>query len=237
MFDAIKTIGGRAGFLGFVLCTAPLLIQPTPSHAALIINPGYSGSISAGNGNDVINTTFGVETFTGYFGSTISQAGLTDLQYDLLGFEAGYANKYRSFDPTGGVFRTEDFAPDNNVAASSIAAPLGSFTSAGVNGVLDFRFSVNGGASGVSNEGNPWNTLWAWFGFAVPNFFANQLEDGSVVLWLDDAGAGPDRDYDDMVIRISEVVPTPLPPALPLFLVGVASLAWWRRKQRSQGAG
>ena len=228
MLDTIKIRSVRAGFLGFVLCTAPLLIHPTSADAALIISPGFSGSIGAGN--DVINTTFGVDTFAGDFGSSISQTGFSNLKYDLLGFEAGYANKYRSFDPTGGVFRTEDFAPDNNVAAPSIAAPLASFTSAGVNGILDFKFSVNGGASSVHNEDNFGNTIWAFFGFAVPNFFANQLEDGSVVLWLDDAGAGPDRDYDDMVIRISEV---PLPPALPLFLVGLASLAWWRRKQRS----
>ena len=231
MFDAIK-IKSAAGFLGSALCTAALLIQPTPSHAALIINPGYAGSILV-RVMTLSTQRSALERSQAILAALLARRVLPTFKYDLLGFEAGYANKYRSFDPTGGVFRTEDFALDNSVAASSIAAPLGSFTTAGVNGILDFRFSVNGGASGVSNEGNPWNTLFAWFGFAVPNFFANQLEDGSVVLWLDDAGAGPDRDYDDMVIRISEVVPTPLPPALPLFLAGLASLAWWRRKQRS----
>jgi len=56
--------------------------------------------------------------------------------------------------------------------------------------------------------------------------------DGSLVLWLDDSGAGPDTDYDDMVVRISEISEV-LPPALLLFGSGLLGMNWLRGEGRT----
>jgi hypothetical protein len=52
--------------------------------------------------------------------------------------------------------------------------------------------------------------------------------------FFDDGGAGPDKDYDDMVVKIT-VSSTPLLGALPLFASGLGAMGYfgWRKKRKA----
>jgi len=69
-----------------------------------------------------------------------------------------------------------------------------------------------------------------------------QVNPTTVYAFFDDSGAGPDRDFDDMVIRIdasiSSAPAAPLPGALPLFVSGLGAigLVGWRRKRNAARA-
>ena len=65
---------------------------------------------------------------------------------------------------------------------------------------------------------------------------AFKLIDATTAIALfDDGGAGPDRDYDDIVMKIS-VAPVPLPPAILLFGTALAGLGWLRRRAAGKGS-
>ena len=118
----------------------------------------------------------------------------------------------------GTLSRTPTFLATSH--ASSLNTPLASFIVNGVAGLVDFIFHTPVGdlANGFNND------------LIGPNFFTSQLGDGSIVLWLDDSGGNVDADYDDMVIRISEV---PLPPALLLFGSALVGMNWLRRRRQN----
>jgi len=62
-----------------------------------------------------------------------------------------------------------------------------------------------------------------------------KVSDSIFYAFFDDGGAGPDKDFDDMVVRIVDPpIATPLPGALPLFAtgLGVLGLLGWRRKRK-----
>jgi hypothetical protein len=207
-----------------------------PASASLVLSGGTAGVIPAGGGfNELLSSPlFGNSgSTTGTYGANVSQIGNASLKYDFLGFEAGFANTYKSLNAGGQTFDTETFNPSNNTHATSLTSPLGSFTTAGVGGavavLLNFIFTTNSGSGSVANGANVDNQLGT---SNLPNFFVSILKDKSLVLWLDDAGAGPDRDYDDLVVRISEV---PLPQSFPLFAggLGLLGLLWLRQRKQN----
>jgi hypothetical protein len=215
-------------FFGRVFAVAVLLtlMRMSAASAALVLTPGTAGSIPQGAPNDVLGPLFGLPSIDGVYGATVSQTGTGQLTIDFLGFEAGFHNIY-TFAP-GGFFDTDDYS-SNTVVATSLSSPLDSFNTSGVGGVLAFTFTTDALAGSVSNATNLDNSAGD---VGLPNFFVSQLSPKQIILWLDDSGAGPDRDYDDMVIRITE---TPLPLSFPLYVtgLGIMGLLAWLKKRRA----
>jgi hypothetical protein len=223
----------------------------SPVGATLLINGGTSGTIPEGGypaeygRNDVLIPLFGQTSISGVFNANITQTGTSTLEYDFLGMEAGDIN---TFTAPGGSFNSEVF-PTNNPVAPSLSQPLLSFQSKGVNGLLPFTFRTDGTEYGNiiqtfsngNNVGDSENDQ--------ANFFVTKLGN-SLVLWFDDGGAG-DADYDDFVVRISELgaplnpvpdpapAPTPIPGGLPLLGsgLGLMGLLAWMKRRRVSAAG
>jgi hypothetical protein len=99
-------------------------------------------------------------------------------------------------------------------------------------GIIPFMFKadVNGAKGLLANGSNPDNTGEGLNFFT--SFDSNPLAiaGSSLVLFLDDGGAGSDEDHDDMSIRIAV---EPEPGTMTVFGVGLIALGWvgTRRKK------
>jgi hypothetical protein len=204
----------------------------SPAYAGPItLSDGVAGTIPKGARNDFIPELFGGPKIGGYFGSEIlfSVPGLSNLVIDFFGAEAGYVNK---FSYSGSTVFTHS---GGTHLASSLGSPLATFstTISSGSGLLPFNFKVNNNAKSVANGSNPI--------FFKPSFFASCDPFGgtsgsggtncsSAYLFLDDGGAGPDKDYDDFLVRLSV---TPVPEPATIFLVGAGLLVALRPKSRA----
>lgn len=83
-------------------------------------------------------------------------------------------------------------------------------------GLLEFSLKTVGQALSFANDGATVGKV----GVAFSAIFNNGR---SVIIGYDDSGAGPDRDYDDLVARI-DVAPVPLPAAAGLMLAALSGL-------------
>jgi hypothetical protein len=210
-----------------------LVVTSSASAAPIMLLGGTAGTISIGSPNDFIPGLLPGPTIGGYFGADIqiSVPVITPVTIDFLGAEAGFVNSFEFFGstlfthPGGGA-----------TMAPSLAAPLGSLAEMiSATGLLPFRFHVNGGAGSVQNGANPDAT-----GF--PNFFvscnpfsaaagAGGTDCTSIYLFLDDGGAGPDVDHDDLLVRIAFPAAVPEPAALALVSLGLLGFALRRFQQ------
>ena len=145
--------------------------------------------------------------------------------FDFMGKEAAFTNALL----TGGsvIF-------NNNAAPGTTSGPL-PFSLGSSPDVLPFLFrnptsgnldAVNGGAIAAGLQ-----------------IAFSQISDSVVYAFFDDGGAGPDADFDDMVVRITaldlsrggETSPNPIPAALPLFATGLGGIGFLaRRRKRKQ---
>lgn len=205
-----RTLGAAA--LGIAIFTA------APANAALTIDGGTGGDIPGGETNDGLMPLLGVNSLTGFYGAEIKSDGSGGgLKYEFLGYEAAFNNWFQ----VGGVtvFSNSDQPGGNEWA--TLAAPFATYIGADVNGTIDFRFVIDADLGTlVVNGFNPDDAG----GEAGPNFFAYQLPDGSILLWLDDEGASNDDNHDDMVIRISQISQVPEPGTLGLLALGLLGL-------------
>jgi hypothetical protein len=195
-----------------------------------------AGSIPGGADNDFIPTVFSGPQIAGYYGGQIYLfAGeQVNLKFEYFGAEAGYHNEFNFngselFAHTGG----------RNIAPNA-STPLGSATLLVNPGLLNFSFDVNGDSGSVVNGLNPDDSGGAVVG---PNFFVSfnpinavggPTSGQFVWIFLDDGGAGPDDNHDDMLVRISiENGSLTVPEPLTLILLGsgLLGLAAIRRKK------
>jgi hypothetical protein len=176
--------------------------------APITIVGGSAGSVpNSGSINNAETIVFGGSIPAGYFGAQIDFDG-QDLLIEYFGAEAGYTNNF-IFD--GSTLYTH-VGGTGGAAGSFTGAPLDSDLFAGsFSGPAPFSFSGSWGS--VANGSNPdWNS-----NPNVPNFFVACIGGGtscgSAWVLLDDGGAGPDDNHDDMIIRLtvqpSDVVPEP----------------------------
>ncbi len=149
----------------------------------------------------------------------LSVSGPATATYMYLGSEAGFYNSLKSTD--GGALLFQNHDPAYNVGYASGPFSLGA-------GLLPFMFVSNGGPS-VANDG-----LASW----EMNIGYFLLSKTSALVYLDDWGAGPDSDFDDLVFRV-DVAPVPLPATLPLLFGGLGMLGvlGWRSKRTARGRG
>ena len=171
-----------------------LIFSAAPSQAAII------GDTPASN-----NVLGEVE---GWFGANlwlIAGPGGANITVDFIGTEAGYSNQFVLNGVSGSVVVNGDAYTDsppvnsvNNVGTVLVAS-----------GLINFHFVVNG-VVGPINGFNPLNTG------TTPNFFVtlggpldtniadNVTPSSGQQAWiaLDDGGAGPDDNHDDLVVRL-----------------------------------
>jgi len=203
-------------------------LVPTP-------NPAFQALVPLGG---VIADTDGSGLFWDQGAQLSTTADNVTLSFNYIG---SFGSATNTFSAGGGSFTT--LGLDETVGGDFTAQPGFDLVQA-LPGLIDFSFAStfdNGSVSNITGN-NP-------AGSGQINYLAAYLElvegGGGGVLWelsdtptnvvlllLDDAGAGPDSDYDDLGVV---VVATPIPAAFPLFgtaLVGFGIMGWQRRKTR-----
>ncbi len=144
-------------------------------------------------------------------GATLHLNGTANLTYTFVGKEAGYTNVFKSFySGYGGAFQQIEGATGN--LGQSI-----SFTNV-VNSALHFGFLSNGVGSLFKNTNeNVAVTL--------------SSDKKSALIFFNDACAC-DKDYDDMVVRVS-ISPVPEPETFGMLLAGLGLMGAVVRRRRT----
>jgi hypothetical protein len=200
-------------------------------------------SLSAGGTNSTLPASFnpsgivainadgiGVGTGITYFSGTGNTGGLfvspqnVFLTFDYMGKEAGFTNQFILTLGNTVLFNTAVNSPGATTGATL-------FDVGADPGAVPFKFrAVTPGNKDAINGGAIASGLRLAFA---------KVSDSVWYTFFDDGGAGPDKDFDDMVIRITatDIPSVPVPAALPLFASGMGAL-WLvaRRKKKTTAA-
>lgn len=208
--------------------TAVAALMATGASAAPV-----AGVIPGGGTNEALAALGLNNPLGGWYGADLYLTGLADVTVDYLGAEAGFSNTFH-FDGSP-VAST----PGNGTWTGSSVSQT--FTNI-AGGLLKFGFGLNSVVATLLNGANPDGSGPS----SPPNFFVSFVGNpsatsgSSVWLFLDDGGAGPDDNHDDMVIRLtasggSFVAPIPVPAAGFLLLGGLAALGGLASRRRKAG--
>jgi hypothetical protein len=241
----------RLNTMSAVAAVALATALPIPSADAaadLTIVGGTHGFIPGGAHNDILGPLFGQSGLGGVFGgqlavTEVAAGAIVSLGFELLGYEAAYDN---SFVFAGEVLFT---SPQPRDIAEALDDPLSGFRfdlGPILGGPIDFGFGIGrtDGGVDVANGANPDDAD----GTAGANFFLGIVDEPaaragrSAYVFLDDGGAGPDDDHDDMAVRIT-VTERPAeqdvsePVTMALVGAGLVGAGLAARRRLSGGAG
>jgi PEP-CTERM motif len=154
------------------------------------------------------------------------------LTFTFLGFEAGDTDTTTSFDYALGS-DVVDFINQSTPPGTSTTAQE---TLPGPPALLPFTFTNQSVAGENATNGGPIDS-----GTGI-GFLVDPTNDAIAYAFFDDSGAGPDGDFDDMVVEIQVAAqitgggePTPLPGTLTLFAAGLGLLGLataWRKRRK-----
>jgi hypothetical protein len=217
-----------------VLAAASTMGLAGAANAGLVLTGPNLSAGSTNASNDIIHTQ------TGWFGGNLASTGNYTVTFTYLGKEAGFSNDFV-------------FTVGNVVVFNTNTATAGSFYTTTLlgTGTVPFEFKTNSGADTVVDGSN------RVFGASHPNFFVSfgTFGPGNVftgsnattglqgVIALDDAGAGPDKDYDDLVLKfvVSErgdanVPAAPEPATWAMMMLGFAGVGFMAYRRKNRGA-
>lgn len=206
---------------------ATLTLVGTGTSASLTsnFNPSNFAAINA----DGIHNGTSITYFTGIgnTGGLFVSPGDVNITFEYMGKEAAYLNETI----IGGSLGTFTTSQTPIQTTGALHFSFGSSPSA-----VPFLFlTVGGGNIDAINGGAVANGLRIAFA---------KVNSSEWYALFDDGGAGPDHDYDDMVLRItaSDVPhgpsPTPLPGAVWLLgtvIAGGTGSAYWRKRRAGRG--
>ena len=192
------------------------------------------GDIPGGSATNEVLTQLGLpDPLGGFFGSAVEVEG-TDIRVvaEFFGWEAGFTNDFNLLGASS-VFSTG--SGGNQVIAPDLSNPLDTYISAvfdaGPNTLLDFSFDTDTTDTNITITNGDDNIGDRGF-FAT--FGDDQTTTGTVLwLFLDDSGAGPDDNHDDLVVRLT-VEQVPLPAAGFLLIGALGALGAAKRRSRKK---
>ena len=180
--------------------------------AALVAGALTAGAAGTANALTINTTTNQIETTSG---------GQIGIRFDAS--FAAYSNDLVLVDAVGDT--GGDLLLNNKTTSVGTIIDLGTFVA---DTPLVFRLDVlttgNSFFTGLASD-NP-------DGFMEYALFTSNA-DGSITVGFEDIRGGGDRDFDDMVFTVFEVVETPIPGAILFMLTGLAGFGAARRLKKS----